>query len=200
MRDTAPGSTVEHAMTAATIALAGRLTAQQDRFAEAEAAAGAALSSPIRFPIFDLYARLALAVIAVEEEDAAAAGELYRALETQAGTLLILACMAADRLLGLLALAMGEPGTASAHFDAALGFCRRAGYRPEYARTAFDYARALMAHGGASDGQRSAALWDEGLTIARACRMPVPEEPEPSPVRQSPVADGASDKAFPVST
>jgi DNA-binding SARP family transcriptional activator len=180
MRRTEPGSTVEHAMTAATIALAGRITARQDRFAEAEAAADTALAAAIRFPIFDVYARLGLAIIAVQRGDTAAARELYQMLKPRAGTLLILAAMAADRLLGLLALTMGELETATAHFDAALAFCGRAGYRPEYARTAFDYARALAAKAGPGDERRSAALRDEGLAIARACRMPAAEEPEPA--------------------
>ena len=37
-----------------------------------------------------------------------------------------------DRLLGLLAQTMGNFDQAAEHFEDALSFCLRAGYRPEY--------------------------------------------------------------------
>ena len=38
-----------------------------------------------------------------------------------------------DRLLGLLSHTIGELDQAVAHFEDALTFCRKAGYRPELA-------------------------------------------------------------------
>ena len=38
-----------------------------------------------------------------------------------------------DRLLGLLAHTIGKMDDAASHFEDALAFCRRAGYRPELA-------------------------------------------------------------------
>jgi hypothetical protein len=84
--------------------------------------------------------------------------------------------MAADRLLGLLSVAMGEVDTARAHFEAALAFCDRAGYRPEYARTALDYAEALVDRAAPGDSERATFLRDEGLSIVRELGMRALEE------------------------
>ena len=168
MGATEAGSTVEHAEAAAVIALASMITGRQERFGEAEAAAETVLSSPIRLPIFDVCARVGLGVVAVVRADAEAAREQYRALENQAGTLLILLGIAADRLLGLLALTSGNLDAAPRHFEAALALCERAGSRPEYARTAVDYVGALLDQG---DVERAAGLREEGLAIARELGM-----------------------------
>ena len=52
--------------------------------------------------------------------------------------------MVGDRLLGLLAQTMGNIGQAAEHFEEALAFCRKAGYRPELAWTCCDYADLLL--------------------------------------------------------
>jgi DNA-binding SARP family transcriptional activator len=176
MRATAPGSTVEHSEAAATIALVGRITGRHERFDLAETAAATVLSSSVHIPIFDLHARIALAVMATERSDAAAAAAQYPALEGQSGTVLILLGMAADRLLGLLALAMDEVETACTHFEAALSFCGRSGYRPEYARTALDYAVALRVRGRPGDQGRAVTLRAEALEAASVVGMTALEE------------------------
>ena len=56
-----------------------------------------------------------------------------------------------DRLLGLLARTMGRISDARGHFEDALGFCRRAGYRPELAWSSFDYAETILAE---ADGRQ----------------------------------------------
>jgi len=48
------------------------------------------------------------------------------------------------RLLGLLTQAMGHLGNAMDHFEDALSFSRKAGYRPELAWTFCDYADMLL--------------------------------------------------------
>jgi tetratricopeptide (TPR) repeat protein/predicted Ser/Thr protein kinase len=176
MRVTAPGSTVEHSEAAATIALVGQITGQHERFDLAEAAAATVLSSSVHIPIFDINARIALAILAVERSDAAAAAALYPELESQSGTVLIRLGMAADRLLGLLALTMEDFDTACANFEAALSFCDRSGYPPEYAWTAFDYAVALLARGQPADQRPATKLHAEALATARALGMSALEE------------------------
>ncbi len=176
MRATVPGATVGHTEVALVMAFVSVITAVLSRFDEAEAAARTVLDSPIRFPIFELYARVGLAVTAVGQADETAARELYRALATQSGNLLILIGMAADRLLGLLSVVMGELDAACAHFEAALDFTQRAGYRPEYARTAIDYASALRDRARPRDAERAAGLRDEGLGIARELEVHALEE------------------------
>ena len=66
---------------------------------------------------------------------------------------------AVDRLLGLLAQAAGRPDDAAGHFDDALGFCRRAGYRPEYSWSASDYADFLLERGGRGDSRLARNVW-----------------------------------------
>jgi hypothetical protein len=96
--------------------------------------------------------------------------------EALSGTVLILLGMAADRLLGLLALTMEEFDTACAHFDAAVSFCDRSRYRPEYARTASDYALAFCTRGQPGDQGRATKLHTEALTTARTLAMSALEE------------------------
>jgi DNA-binding CsgD family transcriptional regulator len=53
-----------------------------------------------------------------------------------------------------------------ARFESALGFCRRSGYRPELARTCYDYAHALLECDGRKDRAKAAALIDEAEHVA----------------------------------
>lgn len=81
-----------------------------------------------------------------------------------------------DHLLGLLARTMGQMDDAKAHFEDALAFCRRAGYRPELAWTSFDYAETILIE---ADGQappqegldRAMELLDDALHISREIGM-----------------------------
>ena len=112
-----------------------------------------------------------MALIAVQREDAGAAEELYGALEPQRGTAFLFLPLALDRLLGLPAVTSGRVDTALAHFEDGLAFCERAGYRPEHAWTASDYAEALLARGGPGDRDRAVALQDRALAVARELGM-----------------------------
>ena len=47
-------------------------------------------------------------------------------------------------MLGLLAHTMADTVQATSHFEDALSFCRKAGYRPEVAWTCSDYAECLL--------------------------------------------------------
>ena len=74
-----------------------------------------------------------------------------------------------DRLLGLLAQTMGKPEDATAHFEDALTFCRKAGYRPELAWTCCDYADTLLQREG--DREKAMSLLDESLAISTELGM-----------------------------
>jgi DNA-binding CsgD family transcriptional regulator len=83
-----------------------------------------------------------------------------------------------DRLLGLLAQTMGNLDKAAQHFEDALAFCRKAGYRPELAWTCCDYADMLLNHVGAQhavplhgDRQKAMSLLDESLSISSELGM-----------------------------
>ncbi len=60
-----------------------------------------------------------------------------------------------------------------AHFDDALAFCRKAGYRPELAWTCCDYADMLLERNDDGEGDRpkAIALLDESLAISSELGM-----------------------------
>ena len=57
------------------------------------------------------------------------------------------------------------------HFEDALAFCRRAGYRPQLAWTCCDYADLLHERDGDSNRQKAMSLLDESLAISRELGM-----------------------------
>jgi ATP/maltotriose-dependent transcriptional regulator MalT len=87
-------------------------------------------------------------------------------------------------VLALLALTVGNVDDAQPHFEDALAFCRKAGYRPELAWTCCDYAdllleRAQSAHpepvepraGSQQDRAKAKSLLDESLAISSELGM-----------------------------
>jgi DNA-binding CsgD family transcriptional regulator len=76
-----------------------------------------------------------------------------------------------DRLLGSLAHCAGQTRRAIVHFENALDFCRKNGYRPELAWTLYDYAKALLDTGSRGDRERSAAMLHEGHDLSVQLRM-----------------------------
>ena len=83
----------------------------------------------------------------------------------------VIGMMVSDRLLGLLAYVMGKFDDAALHFEDALDFYRKAGYRPELAWTYCDYADALRKRGGDGDHEKAISLLDQSLTITRDLGM-----------------------------
>jgi DNA-binding NarL/FixJ family response regulator len=74
--------------------------------------------------------------------------------------------MAVDHLLGLLSLTMGKPEQAMLHFEDALAFCHKSGYRPELAWTCYDYADLLLSRRSPGDWQKAISLLEEALAIS----------------------------------
>jgi tetratricopeptide (TPR) repeat protein len=112
--------------------------------------------------------RVTLGLIAAQEQDAAEAAEQYAHLDQFIGSGLDTVNY---RHLGIIAQAAGLEERAVAHFEDALAFTRKAGYRAELAWTCCDYADLLRARNGPGDGERAAALLEEGLVIARDLGM-----------------------------
>ena len=71
-----------------------------------------------------------------------------------------------DRVLGLLSQTMGNSDQAAIHFEDALNFCRKAGYRPELAWTCCDYAETLISRKGEGDRAKAMSLLDESLALS----------------------------------
>ena len=76
-----------------------------------------------------------------------------------------------DRLLGLLAHTMDALDQAAEHFDDALAFCRKAGYRPELAWTCCDYSDMLRERDAEGDQAKAISLLDESLAISSKLGM-----------------------------
>jgi len=66
---------------------------------------------------------------------------------------------------------MGQLDQAVLHFEDALIFCRKAGYRPELAWTCCDYADTLRERNGPGDKEKTVSLLDEALTISSELGM-----------------------------
>jgi DNA-binding SARP family transcriptional activator len=166
-----PGPIADHVFLATVIPLIGRIANADERLDAAEAAAERVVSLPRVAPVMAMNATSGLALIAVQKSDANAAKELYGALEAQRGTANFFIPLTIDRLLGLLAATFGQIDAGLAHLADGLAFCDRAGYRPEYAWTASDYADVLLQRAGAGDYARAIALQDEAVGIARELGM-----------------------------
>ena len=76
-----------------------------------------------------------------------------------------------NRLLGLLSHTMGNLDEASDHFEDALAFCRKAGYRPALAWTCCDYADTLLQRNEPGDREKAMSLLDESLAISSELGM-----------------------------
>jgi tetratricopeptide (TPR) repeat protein len=104
--------------------------------------------------------------------------------------------------LGSLAAILERPQAAD-HFERALEMNVRMRARPWLARTQYEYARMLLASGGAEDEQRAAALLADALATARELDMPLLQERVlgvGGPVSAPPDSAGASGAGARIST
>jgi tetratricopeptide (TPR) repeat protein len=161
-----PGPIADHVQLAAAVALVSRIANTNEGLDLAHAAAMRVLSLPRLAPVLAGVARIGLALIAVQTSNAHAARDAYASLEPQRGTASFFIPLTIDRLLGLLASTFGELDRALAHFEDGMAFCTRAGYRPELAWTACDYADALNISGTADDRAKASELRETALALA----------------------------------
>ena len=167
-----PGPNEESWVPAIVIPLVARISGGEDRFDVAEESANAVLSSSDVTPVFAILASAGIALMAVQRGDAGAAGVQYDALVSRRGTMLAFSsAMCVDRLLGLLAQTIGNLGEAMAHFEDALAFCHKAGYRPELAWSCHDYADALLQRHASGDRDKATTLLEEALAISTELGM-----------------------------
>jgi DNA-binding SARP family transcriptional activator/tetratricopeptide (TPR) repeat protein len=162
---------IEEAFAAALLPLLANITGADERLGQAHEAAAAAQSGDVVLPLIDLFVTVGRGFVAVLRRDPVQAKEHHAALTALNGTALAVLCMTVDRLLGLLAKTAGQLEAALVHFEDGLTFCERAGYRPEYAWTAYDYAEALLERGGPGDRERSVSMRTEALAVAHELGM-----------------------------
>ncbi|MFB3119127.1 MAG: response regulator transcription factor, partial [Stenotrophomonas maltophilia] len=152
------------------IAAIARITGVPERLEIAEAAAEAILAGQSVAPLYTMFARAGLALVAVQNGDRSAAEEHYPYLLSQRGTM-IWSVSSVDRLLGLLSLTIGNMDQAEGHFEDSLAFCRKAGCRPELAWACCDYADMLQDRGRNGDRAKAMSLLDEALAISTELGM-----------------------------
>ncbi|MCH7713785.1 MAG: AAA family ATPase, partial [Chloroflexi bacterium] len=152
------------------IAAIARITGVPDRLEIAQEAAEEVLSAQIITPRDAMNAKTGLALLAVQKGDQSGAAEQYAYLQEQRGTMIV-TISSVDRLIGLLSQTMGNMDQAAAHFEEALTFCRKAGYRPELAWTCCDYADALRERDGEGDRAKAITLLEESLAISSELGM-----------------------------
>ena len=154
----------DHAAVANTIPVIASITGVLGRFDVAEKAAETVLLSPQALPMFSMIAQNGLALMAVMREDRAGCEKLYdRILSLEE---YVSYPMVRGRLLGLLAQAKSHLDKAAAHFEDALAFCRKAGYRPELAWTCHDYADTLLQRQSSGDRTRATELLEEARAVS----------------------------------
>ncbi|MCI0795075.1 MAG: AAA family ATPase [Chloroflexi bacterium] len=170
MRRAGPDRFLTSARTSMAIAALARITGVPDRLEIAEATAEADLSEQSVTPNFAMYAKAGLALLAVQKGDQSAAEEHYTYLLGQRG-MMIWTVSSVDRLLGLLSQTMGNLDQAVSHFEDALSFCHKAGYRPELAWTCCDYADTLGPRAAEGDRAKATSLLEESLAISTELGM-----------------------------
>ena len=117
-----------------------------------------------------------LTLMTVERRNVAESASQYDAIEFSRG-LLFFVGMSFERMLGLLSQTMAKLDQAAQHFEDALAFCRKAGYRPELAWTCCDYADAMLDPTVSSrrttweSRQKAISLLDESLAISSELGM-----------------------------
>ena len=169
--NTPPGPTLEHAHLALSIPAINRISGGTNHLDLAESSGQAVVANSSSMPMFKNLARAGLGLMAVLRDDASAARAAYAELDSTEGQTRILGFGATGRLLGLLAQTSGQPDVAAEHFEEALAFCRKAGYRPDLAWTCCDYADTLRERDSDADRAKAITLYDESLAISSELGM-----------------------------
>ena len=198
MRLSQPGPILEYSAVPLVIGVAAQMTGRISRLDVAKAAAETVLSSPFVVPLFAQFARIGLALLAVQQGDTGVAEEQYAALKSRPSYITPIDLICPDRVLGILARTVGDMDQAANHFEDALAFCRKAGYRPELAWTCYDYTDMLLERNAEGDRTKAMALLVESLAISTELGMrplmervnALQEQAEAQPARAPTYPDG----------
>ena len=163
MRLNPSGPTVDRAILCVTAPWAAHITGVVDRYEVAEEAAQTILSDSSATPLIVGLARCGMALLAIQRGDAESAREQYGSLALS-GMEIVLG-IHDSQILGLLAHTMGDLDQAMVHFEDALDFCRRAGYRPVLALVCCDYADTLLQRNEPGDREKAMSLLDESYPV-----------------------------------
>ncbi|PKB72109.1 MAG: hypothetical protein BZY87_01875 [SAR202 cluster bacterium Io17-Chloro-G6] len=146
-RQSAPGPNVERAFVAMAIAESMRFTGVTALVVTAAEFNTMVLDSPTSTPGVSAFARIGSSLLSAFGGNSVAAAENYVDLAESPGAGFgTLSGFPQDRVLGLLASAVGRLDDAASHFEDCLTFCRLGGFRPALAWTCHDYAEVLLRH------------------------------------------------------
>jgi tetratricopeptide (TPR) repeat protein len=162
---------LDYTRAALAIGVGSLITGVGDNLEVAESFVSEVLASPSPTPSVTHSSHAGLALLAVARGDAGASGEWYSALDSHSRPMVEGGAISIGRLLGLLAHTMKDLDQATVHFEDALTFCRKAGYRPELAWTCCDYADVLRERVAEGDRAKATTLLDESLAISSELGM-----------------------------
>jgi DNA-binding CsgD family transcriptional regulator len=158
------------AVTAMTLAQAGCLWNDSTTCDAALQASRAVLERRPAIPMPRVGAHISRGLVAIHRSASDECEEELEFLERFKG-INMMPFVLMDRLLGSLAHAARQTRRAVAHFENAVAFCRKSGYRPELAWTSYDYAKALVDTGSRDDREKAAILLHEGHDLASQLGM-----------------------------
>jgi len=150
--------------------LAANITGDSDRLESSVNAATFIIEHPNATALSVNQAHAGLAMVAVISGDADKAAEKYELMKTWHHSFMFF-CVSSDRLLGLLARTIGQLDQSAKHFDDALSFCRKGGYKPELAWASCEYADLLIERNGPGDRAKATGLFEECLAISNELGM-----------------------------
>ena len=156
------------------LAVAGRATRDSAAIDRADEAGRFVEESPNSTPEIDDLVLAIRSVCAVANGDSEAAADLYARFEKNRGKLTITSAtrfIIPDRILALLAAAMGNPDMAMRHFIETIALCDKAGFRVEQAWANFEYAAFQLDQGGRVDRTAILELLRDGLEITGTLGM-----------------------------
>ncbi len=171
MRVTGPRLGPDFVFPILAIPIMARIRGTDSKLEIAEEAAHADLAWSTSGTVWQMVADAGMGLIAVLRGNSDEATHRYTALESHRGMMITTLAVTTDRLLGLMANTIGKLDRSAEHFEDALAFCRKAGYRPELAWTCCDYADCLLQREGERDRAKANVLLDESLAISTELGM-----------------------------
>jgi len=171
MRSSKPWLTPGFGAACMAVPLVGRTTGMLENLQVPQMVAETILIESNATPYVTTWARASMGLIGTLQGDVQVVEVQYGALGLLSGIMLPGGTVSGDRILALLSQTMGNPDQATDHFEDALAFCRKAGYRPELGWTCCDYADTLRARDAEGDRTKAMFLLDESLAISSELGM-----------------------------
>jgi len=159
----------EYSISAAAVAFASLISGDNSRLNSAEENARVVLSTDIATPFVKMFAHMTLATAAIVRGDMTVAATMYEHfLPLRKWHPFV---VSGDRLLGMTALAMGDSSRAEGHFQDAISFTEKAGYRPQQGWSLHEYSELLLDRDAPGDREKANKLQDEAIAIATELGM-----------------------------